>query len=115
MLNPAADGARYRTSPVAARVLHRVLNQWRAGLGDAYLAGRGPWAADKAFIGRSRNVSLRGAQVYRLCPAPGSHRVERLTTSRGDLLDGARAGYVTIMNQFRPQPPQAYFALVTGP
>ena len=115
MLNTAPDGARNSTSPVAARVLHRVLNQWRPGLGDAYRAGRGPWAADKAFIGRSRNVSLRGAQVYRLCPAAGSHRVERLTTSRGDLLDGARAGYVTIMDQFRPRPPGAYFALVTGP
>ena len=113
MLNTAPDGARNSTSPVAARVLHRVLNQWQAGLGDAYLAGRGPWAADKAQIGRSRNVSLRGTQVYRLCPPSGSHRVERLSMGRGDLLDGARAGYVTIMDQFRPPPSGAYFALVT--
>ena len=115
MLNTAADGARSSTSPLTARILHRVLNRWRAGLGDAYLAGLGPWSADKARIGRSRNVALRGSQVFRLCPPAGSHRVERLSVVRGDLLDGARAGYLTIMNQFGPQPPSAYFAVVTGP
>jgi predicted patatin/cPLA2 family phospholipase len=115
MLNTAPDGTRNSTSPVTARILHRVLNQWRPGLGDAYLAGRGPWAADKAQIGSSRNVSLRGTQVFRLCPPPGAHRVERLSVVRGDLLDGARAGYLSIMNQFGPRPPRAYFAVVTGP
>jgi predicted patatin/cPLA2 family phospholipase len=115
MLNTAPAGARNSTSPVTARILHRVLNQWRPGLGDAYLAGRGPWAADRAQIGQSRNVSLRGTQVFRLCPPAGSHRVERLSVVRGELLDGARAGYQTIMNQFGPRPPRAYFAVVTGP
>ena len=109
-------GGSWSLGPVfTARVLHRVLNQWRTGLGDAYLAGRGPWAADKALIGFSRNVTVRGTQVLRLCPPPGSHRVERLSTVRGDLLDGARAGYLTIMNQFGPRTPWAYFAVVPGP
>ena len=112
MLNTAPEGARNSTSRFTARVLHRVLNRWRAGLGDAYIAGREPWAADKAVIGNARNVALRGTQVFRLCPAPGSHRVERLTIIRGDLLDGARAGYTTMMNQFGPHVTQAYFAIV---
>jgi predicted patatin/cPLA2 family phospholipase len=115
MLNTAPEGARGGTSPLTARILHRVLNQWREGLGDAYLAGLGPWAADQARLGRARNVTLRGRQVFRLCPPAGSHRVERLSVVRGDLLDGARTGYLTIMNQFGPRPPRAYFAVVTGP
>jgi predicted patatin/cPLA2 family phospholipase len=115
MLNTAPEGAGNSTSPLAARVLHQVLNRWRAGLGDAYWAGRGPWAADRAAIGRSVNVSFRGAQVFRLCPPPGSHRVERLSVARDDLLDGARAGYLTVLDQFGPPPAGAYFAVVTGP
>jgi predicted patatin/cPLA2 family phospholipase len=114
MLNTAPEGARDSTSPLIAKVLHRVLNRWRKGLGDAYAAGRRPWAADKAGLGNAENVELRGTQVFRLCPPAGSHRVERLTVIRSDLLDGARAGYTTIMNEFGQRAAGAYFGVVLG-
>jgi predicted patatin/cPLA2 family phospholipase len=114
MLNTAPEGARDNTSPFMAKALHRVLNRWRTGLGDAYIGGRGPWAADRKELGNAENVELRGTQVFRLCPPAGSHRVERLTVIRGELLDGARAGYATIMNEFGQRETRAYFAVVLG-
>jgi predicted patatin/cPLA2 family phospholipase len=114
MLNTAPEGARDSTSPFMAKVLHRVLNRWRTGLGDAYISGRGPWAADKKELGNAENIELRGTQVFRLCPPTGSHRVERLTVIRGELLDGARAGYTAIMNEFGQRVTRAYFAVVLG-
>jgi predicted patatin/cPLA2 family phospholipase len=112
MLNTAPEGARDNTSPVTARILSHVLNRWQSGLGNAYLAGRGPWAADKAKLGNGKDVELRGAQVLRLCPPPGSHLVERMTTARESLLDGARAGYATITGGFGRRPARAYFAVM---
>jgi len=41
-------------------------------------------------------------------------RVERLTIIRSDLLDGARGGYATIMNEFERRVTRAYFAVVLG-
>jgi hypothetical protein len=114
MLNTAPEGARNNTSPATARMLSHVLNRWRSGLGKAYLAGRGPWAVDKAELGSGKNVKLRGAQVLRLCPPTGSHRVERLTIARELLLDGARAGYASIIGEFGRRPVRAYFAVVAG-
>ena len=112
MLNTAPEGARNNTSPVTARILSHVLNRWQSGLGSAYLAGRGPWAVDKAKLGNGKDVELRGAQVLRLCPPLGSHLVERMTTARESLLDGARAGYATITGGFGRRPTRAYFAVV---
>jgi hypothetical protein len=112
MLNTAPEGTRDNTSPFMAKALHSVLNWWRTGLGDAYIGGRGPWAADRKELGNAENVELRGTQVFRLCPSAGSHRVERLTVIRGELLDGARAGYTTIMNEFGQRETRAYFAVV---
>jgi predicted acylesterase/phospholipase RssA len=114
MLNTAPEGAPDNTSPFMAKALRRVLNRWRTGLGDAYIGGRGPWAADRKELGNAENVELRGTQVFRLCPSAGSHQVERLTVIRGELLDGARAGYTTIMNEFGQRETRAYFAVVLG-
>jgi predicted patatin/cPLA2 family phospholipase len=114
MLNTAPEKARDNITPATARILSHVLNRWRSGLGDAYLAGRVPWSVDKARLGNGKNVELRGTQVLRLCPPAGSHLVERLTTVRGLLLDGARAGYATIADEFGPRPGRAYFAVVVG-
>jgi predicted patatin/cPLA2 family phospholipase len=114
MLNTAPEDAPDSTSPFMAKVLHRVLNRWRTGLGDAYIDGRGSWATDKKELGNARNIGLRGTQVFRLCPPAGSHRVERLTIIRGELLDGARAGYTTIMNEFGQPVTRAYFVVALG-
>jgi hypothetical protein len=114
MLNTAPEGARDNTSPFMAKALHRVLNRWRTGLGDAYMSGRGPWAADRKELGSAENVELRGTRVFRLCPPAGSHRVERLTVIRGELLDGARAGFTAIMNEFGQREARAFFAVVLG-
>jgi predicted patatin/cPLA2 family phospholipase len=114
MLNTAPEGTRNNTSLLTARILRRVLNHWRPGLGDAYLAGRGPWAVDKARLANRVDVQLRGVRVLRLCPPPGAHGVERMTVARDRLLDGARAGYVMISDVLGQQRVPAYFAVVLG-
>jgi hypothetical protein len=115
MINTAPEGARNSTSPVTAQVLRRVLNRWRNGLGEAYVRGRKPWQADKAVLVNGTDVDLRGARVLRLCPAPASHNVERLTVLRAELLDGARAGFATTMRAFGHPSRAAYFSITLDP
>jgi hypothetical protein len=114
MLNTAPEGTRNNVSPLSARALRQVLNRWRPGLGDAYLARRGPWALDKARLRNRADVALRGARVTRLCPPAGAHSVDRLTLDRGRLLDGARAGYSEMNDVFGVRSAPAYFAVVLG-
>jgi len=112
MLNTAPEGTGNNTSLATARVLRLVLNRWRSGLGDAYLAGRGPWAVDKARLDNGVDIQLRDSRVLRLCPPAGAHSVERMTVARDRLLDGARAGYALISDVLGERSAPAYFAVV---
>jgi predicted patatin/cPLA2 family phospholipase len=114
MLNTVPEGTKNNVSPLSARALSLVLNRWRRGLGDAYHAGREPWAADKARLRSGADVALPGARVVRLCPPPGGHSVDRVTVSRERLLDGARSGYTVINETFGQRGAPAYFAVVLG-
>lgn len=112
MINTAPQDAGNNTSRLTAEVLRRVLDRWQPGLGRAYLGGRAPWAADKALLHNTQDVPLRGSRVLRICPGPGSHRVQRLTMERADLLDGTRTGYATVMAAFDRPRSGSYFAVV---
>lgn len=112
VLNTTPENSVAEHRPRMRIVLRNVLNQWSTGLGTAYFASRQRWDADRALIGTGRSINLRGVEVLRVVPPTGSHRVERLTLDRGILLDGARAGYTTIMNTFGRSMPSAYFAIV---
>jgi hypothetical protein len=50
--------------------------------------------------------------VLRLQPPARSHRVLRLTTDRGALLDGARAGYAAVCSTFGRPLPRPVFSVV---
>ena len=114
MLNTVPEGTRNNVSPLSAQLLRFVLNRWRPGLGHAYLARRGPWAADKARLRGRADVAMHGARVVRICPPAGAHSVDRVTVVRDRLLDGARAGYVLMNDAFGSRPAPAYFAVVLG-
>jgi predicted patatin/cPLA2 family phospholipase len=92
--------------------LRYVLNRWSGGLGDAYFASRQRWDRDKAKLPIGQSANLDGASVTRLAPPPGSHKVKRLTTDRGELLDGARAGYLTGLSSFGPPANYACFSVI---
>jgi predicted patatin/cPLA2 family phospholipase len=114
MLNTVPEGAKNNVSPLSAQLLRFVLNRWRPELGDAYLARRAPWAADKARLRSRADVTLRCARVVRLCPPPGAHSVDRVTVIRERLLDGARVGYTLVNDALGPRSAPAYFSVVLG-
>jgi predicted patatin/cPLA2 family phospholipase len=112
MINTAPEGTPTDATRATTAVLHRALNHWNPGLGDAALAARATWDADKTVLRTGRTVDLRGTAVHRIRPAAGSHRVRRLTLDRGLLLDGARVGYQTIFRAFGTPLDDAYFSIV---
>jgi predicted patatin/cPLA2 family phospholipase len=114
MLNTVPEGTKNNVSPLSAQVLRFVLNRYRPGLGDAYRARRGPWAADKARLRSRADVALHGARVTRICPPPAAHSVDRVTVVRERLLDGARAGYTLVNEALGQRSAPAYFAVVLG-
>ncbi|MEU8314800.1 MULTISPECIES: patatin-like phospholipase family protein [unclassified Micromonospora] len=111
MINTAPEGTPTDANRVTSFVLHRTLNQWARGLGDAALEARIAWEADKQLLKTGTTVDVRGTSVLRLRPAAGSHRVRRLTLDRGTLLDGARVGYQSIFEAFGRPLDGAYFSI----
>jgi predicted patatin/cPLA2 family phospholipase len=113
MINTAAEGTPTDANWATTYVLHRTLNRWARGLGDAALEARRLWEADKRLLRTGETVDVRGTAVLRLRPPGGAHRVRRLTLDRADLLDGARVGYRTVFDAFGRTLGGAYFS-VTG-
>jgi len=110
-LNTAPQGAlRSEHSTRLRTVLTAILNRWSPGLGDGYARARNDWDRDAELIGYDRQVRLGPANVMRLAPVAGSHRVTRLSMDRATLLDGARAGYATILRAFE-EPAPLYFSV----
>lgn len=89
-----------------------LLDRWSRGLGEEYARRRSRWDHLKAELGYGEAV-IGERRVYRLAPSPGSHRVSRLTTDEGALLEGARAGYAAVLEAFGLPADQVHFALVT--
>jgi len=112
ILNTASQGDDSAHSPRSRRILQVTLNNWAAGLGDVYVRSRLRWDADRARVGFERETRLDGIRVYRLAPRPNAHKVGRLTTDRAALLDGARAGYETVLRWLDRDRP-AYFSVTT--
>ena len=99
LLNTSPQGS-WPASPRPRPMLRALLDRWQPGLGEAYLASRTRWDADRLLARYGRDVAMAGSVVLRVAPPPGSHRVERLTMRRDLLLDGARVGYQTITDLF---------------
>lgn len=87
-------------SPRSRLLLRPVLNRWQSGLGDAYVRSRQRWDSDRKKVRFGQDAQLDGATIFRLVTPAGSHRVQQLTMRRDILLDGARAGYHTVMDAF---------------
>jgi len=113
MINTAPEGTSTEANWATAFVLHRTLNRWAPGLGNATLDARALWEADKGRLRTNETVDVRGTAVLRLRPPAGTHKVRRLTLDRADLLDGARVGYQTVFQAFGRPLDGAYFS-VTG-
>lgn len=113
-VNTAAGDIGSEHSKRARYILRQVLNRWRSGLGDAYFASRRRWDSDKANLPIGKPVTLQGASVVRIAPEAGSHKVKRLTMDRADLLDGARAGYLTGLRAFGKPASHGYFSVIAA-
>ena len=98
-LSPAADAARTGHSRTLRTATAGILNHWQPGLGAAYLDSRRRWEIDKIALCAGAQGSL-GAKVQRLTPHQGAHKVTRLTTELGVLVEGARAGYASIRRRY---------------
>ncbi|MEV4350092.1 patatin-like phospholipase family protein [Actinoplanes sp. NPDC049596] len=114
MVNTAPEGTPTDANWATTYVLHRTLNRWTPGLGDATADARALWASDKLVLKTEETVNLRGTSVLRLRPRAGSHRVRRLTMDRATLLDGARVGYRYIFDAFGRPLRGAYFSVTGG-
>ena len=99
LLNTSPQGS-WPAAPRSRPMLRPLLNRWQPGLGDAYLASRVRWDADRMLARYGGDVWMGRSAVLRVATPPGSHRVERLTMRRDLLLDGARVGYQTITDLF---------------
>jgi predicted patatin/cPLA2 family phospholipase len=117
-LNTSASGDQSEHSKRLRTVLRMVLNGWESGLGDQYMSSRIHWDSLRKRLGAETTGKLaaeasqkvNASIVTRVTPAIGSHRVERLTMNRADLLDGARVGYSTIKTLFGSPGPH-YFSI----
>jgi predicted patatin/cPLA2 family phospholipase len=110
-INTAAGDVGSEHSRRARYAMRVILNRWSAGLGDAYFSSRKQWDRDRAALPIGQSVQFRGASVTRLAPPPGSHNVKRLTMDRGELLDGARAGYTTAWSVLGQAPAYGCFSI----
>jgi predicted patatin/cPLA2 family phospholipase len=114
-INTAAGDAGSEHSKRARFALRLILNRWAHGLGDAYFASRQRWDRDKAALPIGKAAALNDVAVTRIAPPAGSHNVQRLTMDRGELLDGARAGYVTALTTFGHPVKSASFSIYIEP
>lgn len=64
------------------------------------MRSRQRWDSDRKKVRFGQDAQLDGATIFRLVTPAGSHRVQQLTMRRDILLDGARAGYHTVMDAF---------------
>lgn len=88
--------------------LRAVLNRWADGLGDAYMQSRSRWDADSAAL-ELGEAKIAGASVVKMIPSVGAHSISRLTTDKGLLLEGARAGYSRALEFFGQSVEHPYF------
>lgn len=75
--------------------LAQRLNLWQRGAGDLYLENLRIYFRHRELmsLGETR---VGQARVYRVAVPASGHSVDRTTVDRSKLLDGARAGYVTV-------------------
>jgi predicted patatin/cPLA2 family phospholipase len=110
LLNTSPQGV-WSASPRSRPMLRPILNRWQPGLGEAYVASRKRWDVDRLSIRYGHDVAMGECAVLRVAAPAGSHRVQRLTMRRDLLLDGARAGYRSIIEMFGGST-RPYFSLV---
>ena len=111
MLSTSTEDRAVSIPPPTTRLLTRVLDAWSPGLGGEFSRANSRWHLDSALLPPGRAVRLGGVAVQRVRPAARAHHVERLTRDRATLLDGARAGYTTLMATF-DRSPGGHFAVV---
>jgi predicted patatin/cPLA2 family phospholipase len=90
--------------------LKAVLNRWATGLGDAYIASRKRWDLDSAALNHGEG-KIKGASVLKMIPSDNAHDITRLTTDKGLLLEGARAGYSMTLEFFGQSVEHPYFTV----
>jgi predicted patatin/cPLA2 family phospholipase len=78
--------------------LARHLDRWHKGAGDVYLSEIRRYIHHRNSIGFGE-TEVEGTKVFRLATASTGHSVGRLTTDRGQLLQGIRAGYLAVLQQ----------------
>jgi predicted patatin/cPLA2 family phospholipase len=97
-LGTRPQGRQTRHPSLAERYGAARMNRWQEGAGDLYLRNLVDYLRQGDAIGFGE-TTLDDMRLFRLAVPPGGHSVSRLTMDRAALLDGARAGYVAVMDQ----------------
>ena len=95
------------------QVLRLLLNRWQPGVGDTYVAARREWDDIRASLPPEVEGLYDSCRMVRLQPLADSHKVQRLTMDRYELLVGARAGYESTMRYLGKTSSRSFFSVTT--